>query len=49
MRLLLAISLLMLTQTVVAKCQLNGQTYQSGDVVAGFVCTESGRWIKIDK
>jgi hypothetical protein len=48
-RLLLAVSLLFLMQTAIAECQINGQTYQAGDVVAGFVCTESGRWIKVGK
>ncbi|MGD8567402.1 MAG: hypothetical protein PVJ39_04920 [Gammaproteobacteria bacterium] len=46
-RLVLAVLLLLLMQTAIAECQINGQTYQPGDVVAGFVCTESGRWVKV--
>ena len=37
--------LLATSNLAVAVCWYNGETYQTGDVVGDYVCTEDGQWV----
>jgi len=45
-KILSLLSIFLFSQVVFADCKLNGKVYKTGEKVAGYVCTASGRWLK---